>query len=610
MLRLTPDTRHRIYLQLDVYVRYLGDRAVTYHLGGDPAPFTYHLSGDPLYAEVPTPHQKLQPFYGLLLSCRVIYTEVAALLYSAHGFIIRFHPRQSLAPLRALTPHAVASLTNLKIVLNETSCHQARLELECCGRTRGRPLQCGHVWHQEQHNPGLQGSSEITKAVLNEWQATAAYLAPHVVPGRLELSLVCDVGHDEIETAKGVLDALRLLPRLKNCHLRLSGACERPLRALAQDAVDDVCGRRMRPARPADRGPSLMDLPRELRLRILEYTDLITPYCEVLWSRAGGYRVHRGPCYMSPKERLCRGGFHRGCKFSGCYRYRWPPSVGCFCRRDHTAVSSSCRCWAPPAPLFLVCRALRWDAALVFFEKNTFHVVDGPHANPFVPWPPGDYPHDTFAASEFLRRVVSAPFLGHLREVVLAFAPFSHRSKPSFGHPALRDWDETVEWARDKLNLPCLILRMTVPGNGPCSPEDSQSMTQAQGREILAAYQAMVTPLRCWDGDKWGGLHHFCADLAWPLRWARSSNAKSWSWLLARDMELNTKVEQLVLGTQRCPGFTGRVSRDPPGYWRRWSWTWVSLRQESYGLAVNFLFPPRLVYQSVGTGPEPGSPDP
>jgi hypothetical protein len=62
-------------------------------------------------------------FAGLLLSCRTLYTEVVALLYSANRFVIFFSHSGSLKPLRALSPTALASLTSLKIVLNESSCY-------------------------------------------------------------------------------------------------------------------------------------------------------------------------------------------------------------------------------------------------------------------------------------------------------------------------------------------------------------------------------------------------------------------------------------------------------------------------------------------------------
>lgn len=57
-------------------------------------------------------------FTGILRSCRDLYTEVAALLYSANQFVMHVG-KASLEPLQTLSPTAVASLTSLKIVLNE-----------------------------------------------------------------------------------------------------------------------------------------------------------------------------------------------------------------------------------------------------------------------------------------------------------------------------------------------------------------------------------------------------------------------------------------------------------------------------------------------------------
>ncbi len=46
---------------------------------------------------------------------------------------------------------------------------------------------------------------------------------------------------------------------------------------------------------------TLTDLPRELRLCILEYTDLITPWREVSWCRQyRHYRVYRPSWWMIP----------------------------------------------------------------------------------------------------------------------------------------------------------------------------------------------------------------------------------------------------------------------------------------------------------------------
>jgi hypothetical protein len=49
---------------------------------------------------------------------------------------------------------------------------------------------------------------------------------------------------------------------------------------------------------------------------------------------------------------------------------------GGFCRRRHSAFTSTYHYWAPPTDLFLVCRVLRRDARFVFFSGNRFIAHD------------------------------------------------------------------------------------------------------------------------------------------------------------------------------------------------------------------------------------------
>ncbi len=73
-------------------------------------------------------------FRGLLLTCRAIYSEAAALLYSANRFALYYSADDpdSLRPLAALTTPSLLSLSHLKIVLNEASCHQMSRDPEGC----------------------------------------------------------------------------------------------------------------------------------------------------------------------------------------------------------------------------------------------------------------------------------------------------------------------------------------------------------------------------------------------------------------------------------------------------------------------------------------------
>ena len=150
------------------------------------------------------------------------------------------------------------------------------------------------------------------------------------------------------------------------------------------------------------------------------------------------------------------------------------------------------------------------------YSENRFIVVDGPSSYPVAAWPPGDYPHKSFAASQFLRDVVPRRCLGHLRFLEVVFAPFNHLNKPRDGHPALEDWLETLDWAKHSLNLPVLTQRLVVATSAGSEPQGSREMRRAQGKEVLAVYNSIVYPLSGLGPTSDGGMARFYADLAWP----------------------------------------------------------------------------------------------
>lgn len=132
LLRFSPDIRHRIY-------RYLG------LVSWDGHPYQFCLQrGKVEYGDCGdfyhTPNPSL--FHGLLLCCRDIYAETATLLYSTNLFILYYSdlnpPRRAGArPLQALydlTTSALLTLSHLKIVINESACHQRVIDniYVCC----------------------------------------------------------------------------------------------------------------------------------------------------------------------------------------------------------------------------------------------------------------------------------------------------------------------------------------------------------------------------------------------------------------------------------------------------------------------------------------------
>ncbi|KAK4154074.1 hypothetical protein C8A00DRAFT_43123 [Chaetomidium leptoderma] len=481
LLQLTPHIRRRIY-------RYVGLAPCP----GDDRPYTFNLQGGRALRDAPDP----SCFHGLLLSCRDIHAEAATLLYSANRFVLYYSHGDptSLRPLRALTATSLRSLSNLKIILNQASCHQRityEYEQNCCIHDRGNDS----FYRCEQTHGGLHGLHQLpllspasdgsdgdklsaVQTTLSEWHSAAARLSL-VAPGNLALSLVCDIDlqHPQaLDVAKSAVAPIRLLPpsHLRECHIRLAKTADSQLQEVARDTVLQACGIATVPSKPSNT-VTLTTLPRELRIRILEYTDLVTPAKEVTWSRHDpiGYSIFARVCV----EDSTPSAYHSAQFFACWFGYSLiggPPTNGCFCRSRHAAFSLTCKCWAPPGPLFLICRTF-----------NRFIVHD--FSWRLEPVPTYPYPHERLAASEFLREVVPTRSLAYLRFL----------DWPGTQHPAMQDWRTTVDWLRAKLNPPALTLRLIVAHTTDDTPDVYYStITTEEGGKIMRAYIDLLQPLR------------------------------------------------------------------------------------------------------------------
>ncbi len=171
---------------------------------------------------------------------------------------------------------------------------------------------------------------------------------------------------------------------------------------------------------------------------------------------------------------------------------------------------------------------------------------------------PSDYLAEGFAVSMFLREIVPADCLGHLRFLELVFPPYNHNCWPSDGHPAMQDWQETIEWVKDKINAPALTVRLMMGGNGPCLPrypDNRQKMTQAQGNEVLAGYTRIFELLVRLGGNN--GLARFYAYFSWPWKWTQWVDDKfnddydvALAWLESKERPLKEHAERLIMGTR------------------------------------------------------------
>ncbi len=593
LLRLPPHLRRHIYLEVGVARR--DRRPYTYYLDGNKEPRRSIAS---LFDPPPA-----RNFAGLLLSCRALYAEGAALLYSANQFVI-YSSQGSLGPLQALSPTTIASLTSLKIVLNESSCHQFTHSPSypptcCCDDLEDGPRPARGRDHCAEYHGGvhrrplldlalssvdLDSAKLVAQALLAEWHAAAAYLSSYVAAGCLTLSLVCDIDdHHEYaqEAARLAVAPLALFPLLKDCHVRLSKQHSYPLQRLAEDAVlsqvrPETSQLFVAATTKVPSAPRLTDLPRELRLRILQYTDLITPWGEVFWSRQYcRYQIYYPPCFLY--EGGCPPYIHHGCRLSQCsddWYDQIPRPPGCFCRRRHAAFTYTCNCWAPPTSLFLVCRVLHRDAQFVFFSRNRFIVPGYQTASDLSsglvePWTVGitsiDEEYKRFAASHFLRNAIPTHCLADLRFLELIFPPYSLDEWPLDQHPAMMDWRATVFWIRSKANAPALTIRVVFPESlyGPSSAR--RELSQDQGVQIVEGYKRILHPLRSL--AKHEDLGAFYVQAAYPWAFTKATIRRTQNdgaWVLNKELELKKFCEDLGRDT--------RLNKPEPrkSVWQRW----------------------------------------
>ncbi|KAI1409944.1 hypothetical protein F5Y13DRAFT_168643 [Hypoxylon sp. FL1857] len=439
-------------------------RLIYSHVGAPKNHFIY-LDREYGRQSQPTRQEAVLDIFNLLLVCQVIYTEVSSLLYSTNTVITH-----QLDPLLKLNKSALSSITSLKVHLNAS----APVNVHDCSRRYA----CYETGSLNDHDP-----------IIDKWKSVVNHIAPHIEPNKLELWFICDCEPGRADLAELVLAPLRQLPLLRRCHIRLGCETSHHLRRLAQHAAEQAMG--LLPGNSTLSRPvfEFLRLPSELRLKILEYTDLVTPLNEVVWRPNGGFFVTRrcgsckfGPPYCHPNDheacalrkvtdncKICphtRRGWpytpgtppasacsscdHYACQFYHCEKRNAESDqiqTGCFCASRHAAYSPLCRCWVPPNALFLVNRSFLQDARAIFFTHNSFTVHtswDGDSWDPVQqvsPRPQG-YPGSRFLntlSTEALRdihtiRIKCSPVLEARGPSTLLHIPDSIKDNLSLQH--------------------------------------------------------------------------------------------------------------------------------------------------------------------------------
>ena len=436
------------------------------------------------------------------------------ILYSENRFFFRPRRASDFTTLQQLQPRAISHLTHLLVCLSFAPCGPLYPNRASCGNT-GRP----HRFTEDYDEPVIRLLPKH-QPYLQRWCATIQHILSHARQEVLQLDLVCDV--ESFDLASMVLQPLSQAHNLADCSIRLSPQQSPVLRELARStALRATGGKTTLPQF------QFSELPREIQLQILEYTDLVTPLREVEWTPGYGYYVRirdeldeRCPCYFNkqPGEVGC---IHQ-------FGYCWEGTTACFCRRYHAAYSRTCKCWAPPQALFLVSHRLREVSEEVFFSRN--RIVINPIVSCF------EKPQWSFRqleASTFLT-MTRPSALSFIRNLELVFPPVG----PSYfeeGGESHLDWVQATAVAKDKLNLPKLTLRISMapfPMNGINVTPYHVNLDNAQGIEMLRTYLRLLQPFSAYTDAQ-----RIFLRLAWPWQWVPFARA------------------MLEQGKYRCPGY-------------------------------------------------------
>ncbi|KAF1824813.1 uncharacterized protein K489DRAFT_142132 [Dissoconium aciculare CBS 342.82] len=342
------------------------------------------------------------------------------------------------------------------------------------------------------------------KAVLQNWSRVWTAIRQHLMPATLELDFTCDVV--DVETGKLALRPFLTeeSPYMAKCNIRLARSKNEALRQLAQVAVQRiVCPKMLRNTfrhgrskhgAPNNNSITFVDLPAEIRLLILGYTDLVAPENEIEWSSYRGWYIRRGSggnneafCCLVHLHPIAEDKSdtsddahlpaYKKDNYTRQYCREKLGGRGCFCKSRHTVYSSysESSCWAPPTPLFLVNSIVRRDALKVFFSRN--RIVVWPSESLDHAW---ERRHSRSHISSFLSEVVPKDALRHLRYLEVVFSEHLKGDE-------LVEWKRTIEGIKPHLVSSSLALKIFFAA-GPPDPlhnyyELSRDEEEEEGKE-------------------------------------------------------------------------------------------------------------------------------
>jgi hypothetical protein len=291
----------------------------------------------------------------LLFVSKAVYSDTHDILYRENSFVVRAHTAKDLVVLKTLLGHSIRQMRYLMVRLNCWPCGRGH---DPANFTQGRCLVC-QTPISTSDSPLRLGSSE-TEDLAQSWAEVCSILESNIADFQLCLTLFCDV--DDIETAKQILLPLEKIPRLKSCAIRLGRNRDDELRSLARTTSLKLTSANQLAEYSSSR-ISFMDLPREIRLRILEFTHL---------GKQGTFFKNYTKLAIEKKTLVQRTGPPNKILRKMCCNTCNFTKKDCCCPLRYAAYSPSCQCRVLPLELLLVSRQMDIDASEILYSTNTF----------------------------------------------------------------------------------------------------------------------------------------------------------------------------------------------------------------------------------------------
>lgn len=499
------------------------------------------------YSSRPYPNDNIM---NILLTSRKFYRMGVPIIYGENHVVIHWRNGNTLSGLVNLSDLALSSIRKMLIILNNSApimdiwALQNKDSIE--HHRLDEPLSTRTIHYQD---------------LAEQWERVVARLSLHMADTVTWLDFICDCA--DSETAYEITEPLLQLPQLRHSFIRLSHRVDSKIQAIAREAALRTVHR------PHDSYGDpfpYLRLPREIRLHVLNFTDLVTPQREVEWNDTEKYHLRTlgNTVCKRCKCHECPGGDHpktlhwflwgvRG-RYARTFCSRYCSAFEASSGRYFSPISQTCLCWRPPSYLFLICRDFLADARETFYKRNRFIIKpSGDLMKPALP------STGRTEISHFLGNAVPSTALHALRHVEIVYPFFEANAIFSrMTDAANQDLRLTLDAAKGQLNLQALTICIHMADYTTWQDSDKTIWlySQTPPEQTDDIMKNHIETVKCYTILAESGLEKFFVRLHRPWNWwmcvARHDivwqTLDTRSYSKTKAAELAAEIEHIVMG--------------------------------------------------------------